>query len=155
MMRIVNFHRLGASMLPVHMRQPRMLATVKALVSPLYVVQRLFLAYRDEVIYKINHNGQVCYLRGVLNDSFDMTERRIQVVDNIKNDFLLLYRREEMKEVNLGQRLLSRRDSVMADQLDFIIKVPGTLNSVDQEARLKSVVNFYKLAGKRYRIDYE
>lgn len=155
MMRIVNFHRLGASMLPVHMRQPRMLATVKSLVAPLYVVQRLFLAYREEIIYKLNHNGQVCYLRGVLNDTFDMTERRIRVMDNVKNEFLILYKREEMKSVSLGQELLARRDSVMEDQLDFIVKVPAVLNTVDQEARIKSIVNFYKLAGKRYRINYE
>lgn len=155
MMRIINFHRLGAHQLPVHLRQPRMLALIRALTAPLYTVQRFFLTYRDETIYKIEHNGQVCYLQGALNDTFDDSLRRIRIVDPVRNEFLILSQRQEMKEVDLGQEFISRRDSVMADQLDFIVKVPRSLNTPGDTARLHSIVNFYKLAGKYYRIDYE
>lgn len=155
MKRIMNFYRLAALLLPVNLRKPRILSIVKALMTPLYTVQRFFLLYREEVIYKINHNGQVCYLRGVLNDTFDNSERRIRIEDPYRNDFLILYQRPEMKQIDLGRELVSRRDSVSAEQLDFVVKVPLTLKSVDNESRMRAVINFYKLAGKQYRIDYE
>lgn len=155
MKRIMNFYRLAALLLPVNLRKPRILSIVKALMTPLYTVQRFFLLYREEVIYKINHNGQVCYLRGVLNDTFDNSERRIRIEDPYRNDFLILYQRPEMKQIDLGRELISRRDSVSAEQLDFVVKVPLTLKSVDNESRMRAVINFYKLAGKQYRIDYE
>lgn len=155
MKRIMNFYRLAALLLPVNLRKPRILSIVKALMTPLYTVQRFFLLYREEVIYKINHNGQVCCLRGVLNDTFDNSERRIRIEDPYRNDFLILYQRPEMKQIDLGRELVSRRDSVSAEQLDFVVKVPLTLKSVDNESRMRAVINFYKLAGKQYRIDYE
>lgn len=155
MLRIINFYRLGVHQLPVHLRRPRIMALVRALTAPLYKVQSLFLDYRNEVVYKIEHNGQVCYLQGALNDTFDNTARRIRIVDLVRNEFLILSQRPEMKEVSLGQKLISRRDSVMAEQLDFVVKAPRSLNTPGERARLVSIVNFYKLAGKRYTIDYE
>lgn len=155
MMRITNFYRLAALLLPVHLRGSRMLMVCRALVSPLYAVQRLNLTYHEKMMYKINHNSQVCSLQGVLNDALDSTLRRIRIIDPVRNDFLFLYKREEMKDVRLGRAFISRRDLALADQLDFLVKVPLEFESVPNEARLKALLNFYKLAGKQYRIDYE
>lgn len=155
MMRITNFYRIAVSLLPVKLRRERMIAFCKLLVTPLYTVQRLFLEYREDILYKINHNGQVCYLQAVLNDTFDMTQRRIRVTDQERYDFLILYRRAEMKDVRLGQVKIYARNTAMADQLDFVIKLPVALKEKKLENRLKAVVNYYKLAGKQYTISYE
>lgn len=155
MKRIMNFFKLSVLQLPVSLRHPNMIGITKALVTPLYTVQRLFSLYREDVLYKINHNGQVCYLRGMLNDTFDSTYRRIKIVEPVRNEFVMIFRRNEMKEVDLGRAIVSRRDSVQADQIDFIVKVPWELYGVDNEARMKAVLNFYKLAGKQYKVDYE
>ena len=155
MTRITNFYRLAVLLLPVRLRLPRMIAFCKVLVTQLYTVQRLFLEYKEDTLYKMNHNGQVCFLQGALNDAFDRTLRRIVVTDQERTDFLVIYQRSEMKEVRLGCVEVYPRGTAMSDQIDFVIKVPEELRSVDNEARLKAIVNYYKLAGKQYTINYE
>ena len=68
-----------------------------AAVTPLNYIHTRFLEFRKDAAYRLNHNGQVCYLRAVLNDTFDPELRRITVTDTAQNvGILLVFRRDEI-----------------------------------------------------------
>jgi hypothetical protein len=113
--------------------------------------------------YRLNHNGQVCFLRAVINDNFDSTQRRIRVEDQADTiDLPILFHRSENRAKRVYKRQLDkefviyRRGFSGSDGYDFLIKVPKELTlSTTDVSRLKAIVNTYKLISKRYTIIYE
>jgi hypothetical protein len=119
----------------------------------LQVLQNDFEKNRDNNIYKLVHTGQACYLRKVLNDTFDKTERRIYITDGGDNDVLLIHRDSDQKLTELP--IIIHRDEDYGDSgYDFVVVIPAAINFTREvELHMKSVINFYKLAGKRYKIN--
>lgn len=156
----VNFKRLGLLLLPTLLRQPLMVSLLYAVISPLGYIHARFMRIREEANYRLNHNGQVCYLRAALNDSFDSELRRITVTDTAKHSgTLLVYLRETGREVLVPDRSSGRalivncRGYGAAGGIDFVVNVPNALRGLD-ESRLRAVVNTYKLVSKRFAISY-
>ena len=81
----VNFKRLALLLLPTFRRRPLTAAVAYAAVSPLQYLHTQFILWKQNTDYRLRHNGQVCYLRGLLNDLFDPIDRRITVTDNAEN----------------------------------------------------------------------
>ncbi|WPC13622.1 hypothetical protein LEQ04_08415 [Riemerella anatipestifer] len=105
---------------------------------------------RNENLYNLQHNGQVCYLRKVLNDRFDVSQRRILIVDGNRYRRPYIYTDGEQKSKYLGIMYL-RDDADYADTgVDFIVLVPAGLSYNNYE--MQALVDFYKLASKRYKI---
>lgn len=153
----VNFKRLALLLLPTFWRKPLFAALLYSLVSPLNMLYVRFKKFRQQSIYRITHNGQVCYLRAVLNDTFDPIERRIAVVDLYDGGgFWILYKREEGNQDILPFRkaewpaLLNSRQTSDDNRCDFQINVPAALSSRIDIAYLKAIVNHYKLASRRF-----
>lgn len=149
----VSHSKLATLLTPTRQRKIKFLSLLKCFTSPLQVMQNDFEKNRTNNIYKLIHNGQVCYLRKVLNDTFDNTERRIFITDGGDKNVLLIHRDSDQKLVELP--VIVHRDSDYGDSgYDFIVVVPATLNFTQEvELHMKSVINFYKLAGKRYKIN--
>jgi hypothetical protein len=61
--------------LPVRLRQAVQYAWLKVLVSPVVYLAGLFKVNRDANLYELAHDGQVCFLEAVLNDTFDPVVR--------------------------------------------------------------------------------
>jgi len=174
----VDFKRLVVLLLPTFLRRPLLFALLKALVRPLVSMHTTFMAARREALYKANHTGQVCYLRGCLNDAFDSDLRRIKLADAESLGWCILYKKETFppdgkgKPLNLafasekqkkmlvfgignkGVALLSKQGSIGAVGADFAVMVPMSMRGRVDENRIISLVNFYKLASKRYMINY-
>lgn len=157
----VNFKRLALLMLPTFWRKPILGAITYAMVSPLCYLHTRFILFRRESIYRLTHNGQVCYLRAVLNDQFDPIERRITVTEDADSvGILMLRNREEDKAILLPARetgraiIVNRRGFDGINGFDFWINIPLVLLETVDVTRLKAIVGTYKLASKRFSINY-
>ena len=127
-----------------------MLAWLRALHFPLIKVVDDFNFNRNQNLYNLAHNGQVCYLRKVLNDRFDIAQRRIKIIDGNQYKREYIYTDGEQKPKFLGTIYL-RDDADYSDTgVDFVVLIPAGLNYNDYEMR--ALIDFYKLASKRYKI---
>lgn len=158
----VDFNRLAVLLLPTRLRQSRMIAWVKVLVSPIVSLHYKFQQKRANDLYKLAHNGQVCYLRKALNDEFDPIERRIKITDGNRYTPQYIYTEAEQKPKYLGTMYL-RDNSVYGDTgVDFMVLLPFDVwNTQKTEITIgeyrfydvEALVNFYRLASKRYKIE--
>lgn len=157
----VNFKRLALLLLPTFRRRPLLAAVAYASVSPLQWLHTRFMLWRRDTDYRLLHNGQVCRLRGLLNDLFDPIERRITVTEEAPNvGNILFYKREMQRAVRLPVRgsgrtvVLNRRGYGGVSGYDFWVNIPVALLGETDTDRLRAVVDAYKLASKRYQINF-
>lgn len=155
----IAYKKLVLMLLPTMMRKPLLVSMANAMVSPVVSLYRQFMQYHEEVNYRLYHNGQICYLRAVLNDAFDPTRRGITVTDgDVSGTAVFVYQRTENKFKIVKRRgegiiLISRRGFSGTTGFDFMVNVPQDLKGLD-ESRFKAITNSYKLASKRYAINY-
>lgn len=148
----VDFDKLGKLFLPLKLRQTKLMAWLSALMAPIVSLHYTWYQYRLSNLYKIKHTGQVCYLRGALNDTFDPSERRIYV-DGSGGDALktFIYTPGEEQTKYLG-KLWIRNSLEFADTgADFLVYVPAAIVQ-SQPYELRALIDYYKLASKRYLI---
>ncbi|MEG0927268.1 MAG: hypothetical protein RSF72_11520 [Chryseobacterium sp.] len=112
-------------------------------------INNLFNVNRTLNITKIRHNSQTCYLRKILNDTFDY-QRRIKIVDGLLKKPKYIYTDAEQKPTWLGEMILYTKEETDGTGVDFTVVVPGELKPYQTE--LKALIDFYKLASKRYKI---
>lgn len=146
----INWSRLSILLTPTFLRESIMDAWVKLLVSGVGDVHYAWLQFRTANIYNLAHNSQKCYLRGALNDRFDNQLRRIRIDDGNAFKRKYIYTDAEEKPKFLGTMFLYD-DSDYADTgVDFIVVVPaGLMYSIYE---MKALIDFYRLASKRYKI---
>jgi hypothetical protein len=150
----INFNRLGVLMLPTFLRKPLLVAYLQSLLVPIVKLHYEWKLQREREggdWYKINHTGQVCSLRKVLNDALDPFERRIYIGEGNAFPRKYIYTRAENKPVFLGKMFIYQHSEYLNTGADFIVFVPASIVS----ARLNEIhgyLKFYKLASKRYQI---
>ncbi|MBR0195290.1 MAG: hypothetical protein IJQ32_03480 [Paludibacteraceae bacterium] len=120
----------------------------------------VFGSYREDTDYRLTHNGQVCYLRAVLNDRFDWSQRRIEIEDVAEEEGTILYQRSLSQFLKAPARstghalIVNKRAFSGSNSVDFTVIVPSDLHSTFVEAQMQALVDTYKLASKRYTITY-
>lgn len=148
----IDFDKLGKLLLPLNLRKAKLMSWISALLQPMVTLHYLFTQYRNATIYKLEHTGQVCYLRGALNDRFDVDLRRIYI-DGTGGDAskTYIYTPGEEQTKYLG-KIFIRNSLEFADNgADFLVYVPKSIaQSLNYE--LRALIDFYKLASKRYLI---
>ena len=157
----INYKRLGVLLLPVALRQAKLIAYVQALLSPLVGLHYDWRQYREQNIYKLNHSWQVCSMRGALNDRFDTEQRRIYINDgDIHNAFYIYTEAEAIHknmytetELNAGATpiWLYNENELSGTAADFTVYVPLEIFN-KQLYEVIGLIDFYKLAGKNYKI---
>ncbi len=136
------------------MRKEKQLAWLRMRHYSLTGIVDRFNIHRKKHLYNLNHNGQVCYLEGVLNDEFDRQERRIFISDGNQYERQYIYTDGELLPKYLGVIYLHQDADYSDTAVDFIVNIPQGLNY--NEHKMKALINFYKLASKRYKIqNYE
>lgn len=156
----VNFKKMALMLLPTFMRQQVIAFFTYAIVAPLNYLHAQFVAFRTDTNYRLTHNGQVCHLRAVLNDTFDPDARRITITDTDKTPRgMVIYLRELDLEKLAPRRgefimIANRRGFSGVAGFDFLVNVPYALSRNLDIFRLKAVVSTYKLASKRFAINY-
>lgn len=157
----VNMKKLALMLLPTFWRKPLLGGLIFAGVSVLGRQLGDLREYRKETTYRLEHNGQVCKLRGALNDEFDPDFRRIKIEDGESitgntDERIWLRRAGRWKMIprrNHGVSLIHRQGYAGTSGYDFWLIVPYDLR--DAETRLKAMTDIYKLASKRYAITYK
>lgn len=147
----VDFKILPILLLPTMLRKYKTVIWAQSLMAPVEALHYGFMRNRERNLYKLQHNGQVCYLRKALNDSFDIDQRRIQIVDGNKFGREYIYTHAEAKPRFLGTMFLRPSTDFEDTGVDFIVLVPADLNF--NEYDMTALVDFYRLASKRYKIE--
>lgn len=150
----IDINRLVVLLIPTFLRNKINFAFVRAMVQPVYSLMSRFEANRQANIYNIGHNGQVCYLRAVLNDAFDMELRRIRLEDSARYDWTFVYPEAADQPLWLETVLIASEAFTGDEGTDFTVICPGDLSRAIVPQMI-SLLNYYKLAGKRYSIIFE
>jgi len=144
-------------LVPVVLRQPKLLSFVTASVSGLKYVHSRFLNYKYDTEYDLTITPQVCYLEKALNDRFDYNQRRIKVILGVYYPPLPLFIKTEAKRSVIGRKLesrkllLFRKNETAQFTSDFIVQVPRYL--VFDKNEMSALVSKYCLAGKIFSIN--
>ncbi|GGA84764.1 hypothetical protein GCM10008015_26930 [Flavobacterium palustre] len=139
------------------LRKPGLSALAQIVLKPLNSLYYKWYNWRVDNIYKLEHTGQICYLRGSLNDKFDPVERRIYIGNGLLYDTQYIFTEAEEQDVWLEtddeeETIWLRTESETADTgLDFIVYVPEAIYN-NQLDGLKAHIDFYRAGGKRYNI---
>lgn len=162
----IDFDKLVGLLLPTFLRKRKMIAWLGAWVAPLKSLHYKFYQKRNALngdLYRLAHNGQVCYLRKVLNDNFDNEKRRIRIIDANQYESQYIYTEGEQKPHHLGTIYLYRNADYADTGVDFIVKIPleiwlGEKTETSQIGeyrfyKIEAFIDFYRLAGKRYIIE--
>lgn len=156
-------------MLPTFMRRRRLFAFVRALCAPLYIgkdsLYQRFLEMRGDHIYRLSHNGQVCYLRAALNDAFGLKKGfEIEDADEYKGEWIYakdpsmpqqLLAVDEGKNSKPGENdppehptpLLADEARLNAPRNAFIVRVPGNIYTTQLD-KVKAIVEKYRILSK-------
>lgn len=158
----LKIKRLALLLLPTFYRRPLLAAFAQCMVQGVNRVYGEFIGWKQERDYRLKHNGQVCYLRAVLNDKFDPIERRICVSDIVdEGKSKQFFRRSQGRFIHVPVRdsgaaeIVNQRGFSGIGSPDFLVCIPQQLHGKINEAKLNAVVDTYKLASKRWKISYE
>lgn len=146
----VNWKILAISLLPPYLRSDVVNSYTALFSSEVDAVHYAWLQFRRQNIYNLAHNSQKCYLRAALNDRFDNQLRRIRIDDGNGFKRKYIYTDAEAKPKYLGTMHLYDDSDYEDTGVDFIVVVPAGLQYSIYEMR--ALVDFYRLASKRYKI---
>ena len=147
----VNFEKLFLLLQPTFLRKQVTAAFVKTAFRPIKTIYDNWFKARNEALYKLAHNGQVCLLRKALNDHFDVSLRRIYIGNG--NSYLrkYIYTNAEQKPEYLGKIFIHSLSDYSDTGVDYIVFVPTSIVG-SQIFELEAFINFYKEGVKRYKI---
>jgi hypothetical protein len=158
----IKIKRFALLLLPTALRKPLLAGLVQSAVQGCNVLYGEFMRWRNDRNYRLWHNGQVCYLRAVLNDTFDQTGRRITVDDDaVGVQGMRLFTRDMDRQILVPVRstgraiIINRRGYGGVSGYDFWVSIPYALSGRIDETRLAAVVSNYKLASKRWTVNYK
>lgn len=146
----VDWKRLVLLLLPTFLRSEKITAFCSVLVGPIEALHYDWLQYRADNLYNLGHNSQKCYLRAALNDRFDVQLRRIRIEEGNKHKRFYIYTDAEKKPKHMGTIYLHQDSDYDDTGVDFIVVVPADL--VYNPYEMTALVDFYRLASKRYKI---
>lgn len=158
-----DISRLVPQLLPIALRRLYLVLFITALLSPLsWLLER--------IRYKMQHDGRVIYLEKVLNEmasipSYDARSHESTKVIYIGPgeipDDVWLFQEEEpdlppylFQEGETGEFFtwLFTQDELNEQYCDFTVVIPRTLRYMDTKFRYH--LDYYKMAGKKYKIVY-
>ncbi len=150
----IDIDRLIALLLPTFLRTRINFALVRAMVQPVATLLDRLNANRTTNLYNLGHNGQVCYLRTLLNDAFDVSQRRIRIDDTVRYDWTWIYPEDTDRPLWLEVVPIASEQFTGDEGTDFTVIVPADIDR-SITPQMISLINYYKLAGKRYSIQFE
>ena len=158
----INFGRYVTNLVPLPKREPTTLTWIKAIINPVVDSYNAFRQFRDMTRYRLNHNGQVCYLQAVLNDEFDINLRRIRIGNAGYQEPIWFSEPQENDEVwfDDDEPIWFSDTSDFINNVDFYVLVPLALQPATPsgvlafETRMTGIINYYKLYSKNFEIKW-
>lgn len=152
----IIFKRLVRWLTPEDLRTGSLLAFIESFIVPVVWLYQSFLKYRKAKIYELTITPQVCYLEMLLNDRFDFSQRRIYITDAVWHQSWYIYQENELKpeflfvENELHPIYLYTDNEAGEVKDDFVVVVPNGL--LFDENEMRSLLDGFRLAGKRYKV---
>ena len=131
-----------------------LLAFIDSSIAPIRTKYDEFLRLKTDAEYRINHNGQVCWLQKMLNDKFDSTLRRIRVKNVVPRQPLWVYYPADEKPIYIHTSTdypvyLYRTEDYYLE-FDFEVFIPFSLGGLKNQ--MNAQINYYKLGSKNHKI---
>lgn len=147
----VDFEKLMLLLTPTFLRKKVFIAYLYSLVLPITKLHYQWKVKRLSDWYKLEHTGQVCSLRKVLNDNLDPSLRRIWIGEGNSFQRKYIYTRAEKKPVFLGRMFIYQNSEYLNTGADFNVYVPSEIINTSKH-QIDALIVFYKLASKRYKL---
>lgn len=151
----IDYDRLVLLCLPTFLRKNNIVSFLRSVIVAIKYLYVVFRNNQNANLYKLAHNGQVCYLRKVLNDTFDPGLRRIKIVEGLAFAQQYIYTSAEQQKKYLGTMYLRQSTDYADTGVDFRVVVPDGYDLSSVIHQMKSMVDYYKLTSKRYKIQHE
>lgn len=151
----INFTKLISWLIPPVLKSNFLPLLLNAFMTPIKKNYRAFIQYKNESEYRLVNNSQVCYLIKILNDRFDLEKRQIVVSDSVRHEQLYIYISDEgdHKAVSTGEEFIRSKTDFADTGVDFSVLLPSSMQINQNEMyEMQSLINSYKLVGKRYKI---
>lgn len=147
----IDFKRWIALLLPTMLRRPLIFGRLRAAVGAVERLYAEFSEMRKGHVFRLTHNGQVCYLRGALNYHFGGGFR----IGTITKEGEWLYAVTEsgeeipvaVREAGKGVPVLYSEQNLNMAENDFVVIVPARVWG--RLAEIEAMVDSYKLVTKR------
>jgi len=154
----IDFKIMVKRLVPYFLYKETLRDYLFAAIKGLETTHGVFKDFRTQSIRDLQFTGQTIYLEHILNDEFDPGTRGIYIDTINVNQFNYLFRKIEGKtplylfRKSEGAPLYyGIRKSEYGFLVDFIVYVPVAV--VFDSNQMKALINKYKLAGKRYKIE--
>lgn len=156
---LINYKKLVVLLLPSMMRKPFIVVLLQIATIAIRLRHSDFLTNRSSNLYRLNHTGQVCYLRALLNDAFSTRSCDFTITDgNTVSEWR--YALDEMQhpydqlmvmeEGSASMVELWNEEHILMETTPFTVSCPPEVFSdLDSMNRVKNIVNTYKLMAKR------
>jgi hypothetical protein len=152
----VNWNNVIKSALPPRLYKTTIVAWLSVFAKYFQELHARLIDYSNEVNKKLKYNSQVCYLEAALNDKFDPIKKEIKINDAGGSRLIPLQRDRDSAPVIIGSdaagpaMILQPDSGYTGGDYDFIVSIPQRIAGDIPESRLHSLLNYYKLAGKKY-----
>jgi hypothetical protein len=152
----INFKKLALWLIPAPLRTLELLQWILALFAPLVMLHDSLIAYRNNIIYWLGINSQVCYLEKMLNDKYDNTLRRIFIAKPQTFDPVYVFTIPELKPIPVSLRIenkpviLYTNSETLAAGVDFIVVIPMALSA--NMVEMNALIDKNKLPDKEHYI---
>ncbi|MDR3326898.1 MAG: hypothetical protein LBT04_02000 [Prevotellaceae bacterium] len=144
----IEWENAVSNVLNTALRKPLSLAFVMPAAYQIAYVHSLLMNFRGQKDFRLSHNGQRCYLRGVLNNIFDPVMHRIEIGEGGNRSATIVYWRQEERPFLIPDFVVQRGFVTGAD--DFTVIIPQDLHGSIQQ--ITAVTNEYKLASKKFTV---
>ena len=140
-----DFRRLAILLTPTFLRSPVISAMLTAMAAPLQTLRDKFNARRDDNLFRLGHNGQVCRIKHALNSQFGITDYQagFQIEDiTARGDYLLihdlaLWSQEPQRAVLPPDTpdciTIYHRDEIERTTATFIVHCPAAATTVTNQ----------------------
>lgn len=156
----IDFLKLSYQLLPTFLRQSRLLAFIRAIITQMQVIHSDFLALREASIRRLgNASISVIALEKLLNDQFLYYSNEIFITDADGRPVTYLFNRsEDQLSVHVYNRVEEAENTYLFNrgestrEFDFVINIPNELDTASNLYQIATTVDYYKMPGKSYKI---
>jgi hypothetical protein len=150
---LLDFNTLAIQLMPVTWRKPKHIAWLKVLVYPFVLILQKLRKSRKENIYKLEHDGRIGKIEKVLNDKFDVVERRILIIEGQRKNQNYSYFSNENKEQLATPLITYSIDEIAEFSADFEICIPTEVGLITSDiTRLNTLARYYADKDKHFTI---
>ena len=158
----IDYRKLVILLLPTFLRRPVLMAWLRAMVYPLQQLHDRHQSARTQRLYELHHTSQICFIKDALNNEFGITDYAtgFEIEDiNAPGNWIWVYD-ENVERFDDEQHMLFDEPtwihdtaSILPPTSAFTVLVPKHIE-IDEtnDARIRSVVNKYRLASRTFEI---